>query len=66
MGANPAPAARFSTSDGSHCGQDILRHAYALARANAGAPGVDDVQRIQQVVHAGGYGAAVTLFDLQG
>jgi hypothetical protein len=23
------------------CREDILRHAYALARANAGAPGVD-------------------------
>ena len=25
------------------CREDILRHAYALARENAGAPGVDGV-----------------------
>ena len=25
------------------CREDILRHAYALARVNAGAPGVDGV-----------------------
>lgn len=34
------------------CREDILRHAYALARANAGAPGVDGI-RFEQIYASG-------------
>ena len=51
--AKDEPAFRFYLLHDKICREDILRHAYDLARANKGAPGVDGVDYHAMIEAAG-------------
>ena len=53
--AKAEPAFRFYVLYDKICREDVLQHAYALTRANAGAPGVDGITFEQ--IDASGRGA---------
>ena len=57
--AKAGPAFRFYMLHDKICREDILRHANGLARANAGAPGVDGVsfEQIEERVWKRGWQA---------
>src|SRR6202158_5316889 len=56
--ATTKPVFRFYVLYDKICREDILHHAYALARANAGAPGVDGITFEQIDASARGAGVA--------
>jgi RNA-directed DNA polymerase len=58
--AKAEPAFRFYVLYDKICREDVLHHAYALARANAGSPGVDGVS-FAQIAAAGVEGWLVGL-----